>query len=442
MADLVTVIGGGLAGCEAAWQAAERGAQVVVHEMRPRQQTPVHTTDHLAELVCSNSFRSDSLDRAGGVLKAEMRRLGSLIVAAADATRVPAGTALAVDRGQFAAWVTERVEAHDGIEVRRGEVTELPTEGPAVIATGPLTSSGLAKALYAVTGEKYLFFYDAVSPIVDADTVDMERAFFASRYGKGEGEYLNCPLSEEEYDVFYRDLVTAERAEGHEFEKDELFEACLPVEVIAERGVDALRFGPMKPVGLTDPSTGATPHAVVQLRSENAERTMYNLVGFQTSLKWGEQDRVFRLVPALRKAEFLRYGVVHRNTYINAPALLDRYGRLKARPHLLFAGQLTGVEGYAESAASGLVAGINAVRALRHEEPVCFPRETMLGSLAHYLETADRRHFQPINANFGLLPPIPKKRGQRRKDRKLAYAQRALAALDAFLAGDEIGAPQ
>ena len=449
LAEQVTVIGGGLAGSEAAWQVARRlesesqaGARVVLYEMRPVRQTPVHESGLLAELVCSNSFRSDSLDRAGGVLKAELRRLGSLVIACADEARVPAGTALAVDRERFARLVTERVEGHERIEVRREEVTELPDEGPAIIATGPLTSSGLAKALYAVTGEKYLFFYDAVSPIVAAESVDMAHAFFASRYAKGEGEYLNCPLSEEEYDQFYRDLVTAERAEPHEFEKDELFEACLPVEVIAERGVDALRYGPMKPVGLVDPRTEQTPYAVVQLRPETVERTMYNLVGFQTALKWGEQKRVFRRIPALQHAEFLRFGVVHRNTYINAPALLDQYGRLKQRPHLFFAGQLTGVEGYVEAAASGLVAGINAYRGLRGREPVCFPRETMLGSLAHYLATADKRHFQPMNANFGLLPPIERTRGQRKKEHKLAYGQRALEALEGFLAADmECGIP-
>lgn len=427
-------MGGGLAGCEAAWQAAKRGVHVVLCEMRPEVQTAIHQTDRLAELVCSNSLRSDSPDRAAGVLKAEMRRLDSLITACADATRVPAGSALAVDREAFSRLVTDRVEAAERIEVRREEVAELPEPGPAVIATGPLTSLNMAKALYAITDEHYLFFHDAVSPIVDAETIDMEHAFMAARYGKGDADYLNCPLTEDEYEAFHQALLTAERAQPHDFERDELFEACLPIEVLAERGRDALRFGPMKPVGLTDPRTGERPYAVAQLRAENAEFTMYNLVGFQTSLKWGEQDRVLRLIPALRRAEFLRYGVVHRNTYVNAPALLDEHYRLRARPHLFLAGQLTGVEGYVESAASGLVAGINAARAAQGLEPVAFPRETVLGSLAHYLTTADRRDFQPMNANFGLLPPVERKKGQRKKDRKLEYGRRSLATLEQFLA--------
>ena len=434
MPNSVTVVGGGLAGCEAAWQAAKRGVPVVLYEMRPQVQTAIHQTDRLAELVCSNSLRSEAPDRAGGVLKAEMRRLGSLTIACADETRVPAGSALGVERQAFAQLITERIQAHERIEVRREEVTQLPEDGPAIIATGPLTSSNMAKALYAVSGEHYLFFYDAVSPIVDAETVDVDRAFIADRYDKGGADYLNCPLHEDEYEAFHQALLTAQRATPHEFERDELFEACLPVEVLAQRGKDALRFGPMKPVGLTDPRTGQRPYAVVQLRAENAERTMYNLVGFQTSLKWGEQERVLRLVPALQQAEFLRYGVVHRNTYVNAPALLDQYYRLKERPHLFLAGQLTGVEGYVEAAASGLVAGLNAARAAQGLEPVAFPPETVIGSLVHYLVTADKRHFQPMNAHFGLLPPLERQKGQSKREHKLGYGRRALAALEQFIA--------
>jgi methylenetetrahydrofolate--tRNA-(uracil-5-)-methyltransferase len=429
----LTIIGGGLAGCEAAWQAARRGVPVVLYEMRPKVRTPIHETDLLAELVCSNSLRSDSLDRAQGLLKQEMRRLGSLIMAVADETRVPAGSALAVDRAAFAAEVTRRIRTCDGIEVLRQEVTDVPPEGTVIVASGPLTSPALAKALYAITGEHYLFFYDAVSPIVAGESIDMNECFPASRYDKGDADYLNCPLDEGQYDAFRDALVAAERAEPHEFEKHELFEGCLPVEVLAARGKDALRFGPMKPVGLTDPQTGQRPHAVVQLRPENRARTMYNLVGFQTSLRWGGQKRVFRMIPALRNAEFLRFGVVHRNTYINAPALLNERYQCRAMPRIFFAGQLSGVEGYVESAGSGLVAGINAVRHMGGGPPLTFPQETMLGALAHYIANADRRHFQPMNANLGLLPPIEKKRGQRKLHRKLAYGKRALKALEAVV---------
>ena len=426
----LTIIGGGLAGCEAAWQAAQRGVPVTLYEMRPAVQTQVHETDLLAELVCSNSLRSDCLDRANGLLKEEMRRLGSLIVAAADETRVPAGSALAVDRTAFAAEVTRRIEHCDGIELIRKEVTDVPPDGTVIVASGPLTSDALAKALYAITGEHYLFFYDAVSPIVAADSIDMDECFAASRYGKGDADYLNCPLEEAQYDAFHEALVGAERAEPHEFEKRELFEGCLPIEVLAARGRDALRFGPMKPVGLTDPRSGERPYAVLQLRSENAARTMYNLVGFQTSLRWGEQKRVFRMIPALRSAELLRFGVVHRNTYINAPALLNERYQCRAMPRIFFAGQISGVDGYVESAGSGLVAGINAVRHVRDEEPFTLPQETMLGALAHYIANADRRSFQPMNANFGLLPPMERRRGQRKVERKLGYGKRALQALE------------
>ncbi len=426
----VTIIGGGLAGSEAAWQLAQRGADVVLHEMRPEVKTAAHETDFLAELVCSNSLRSDSLDRAQGILKAELRLLGSLILDCADRFRVPAGSALAVDRDLFAGAVTDAITSHARIEVRREEVAQLPEDGPAIIASGPLTSPGLAKAIYAITGQHYLFFYDAISPIVDAESVDMDKAFMASRYDKGEAAYVNCPLNEGEYDAFFDALIHAEQSMHADVDPSELFEGCLPIEVIAGRGRDALLFGPMKPVGLTDPHTGKRPFAVVQLRSENADFTMYNLVGFQTSLKWGEQERVFRMIPGLEEAEFLRYGAVHRNTYINSPTLLQPTLNLKSRPNLYFAGQITGVEGYVESTACGLVAGLNCLAALKDEPPIIFSRETVIGALMHHVTHANPRDFQPMNANFGLLPPMPKQKGQSKRDRRMAVAKRCLAAME------------
>lgn len=430
----VTIIGAGLAGAEAAWQAANQGLRVVLYEMRPATMTAAHKTGLFAELVCSNSLRSNSLDRAGGILKEELRRLGSLIVKCADETAVPAGSALAVDRDRFAALVTEAVEGHDNIEVRREEVTELPQEGPAIIATGPLTSQTLARNLFKLTGQSYLFFYDAISPIVEADSIDREKVFLASRYDKGEAAYINCPMTRDQYDAFYEALMSAEVSLHADVNPDELFEGCLPIEVIAGRGHDALRFGPMKPVGLTDPRTGEQPWAVVQLRPENRELTMYNLVGFQTSLKWGEQDRVFRMIPGLERAEFLRYGQVHRNTFINAPTLLRPTYQFRARDDLFFAGQLTGVEGYMESTGSGLLAGLNAVRLVRGQELLVLPRETVLGALAHHICTADPDHFQPMNANFGVLPPV-EGTGKRmsKADKKQARAARCLEALDEFV---------
>jgi methylenetetrahydrofolate--tRNA-(uracil-5-)-methyltransferase len=398
--------------------------------MRPTVNTAAHKTDLLAELVCSNSLRSDSLDRAQGILKAELRQLGSLILKCADRFRVPAGSALAVDRDLFAGAVTEALTSHPRIEVRREEVGELSEEAPTIVASGPLTSSSLAKAIYAITDQHYLFFYDAISPIVDAESVDMDKAFLASRYDKGEAAYLNCPLTEEEYDAFFDALVNAEQSMHADVDANELFEGCLPIEVIAARGRDALLFGPMKPVGLTDPHTGGRPFAVVQLRSENADFTMYNLVGFQTSLKWGEQERVFRMIPGLEEAEFLRYGAVHRNTYINSPTLLQPTLNLKSRPNVYFAGQITGVEGYVESTACGLVAGLNCLAALRDEPPVIFPRETVIGALLHHITHARPRDFQPMNANFGLLPPIPKQKGQSKRDRRVAVAKRCLSVME------------
>ncbi len=435
----ITVVGGGLAGCEAAWQLAERGADVVLYEMRPVVETAAHKTDLLAELVCSNSLRSDSLDRAQGILKAELRLLKSLIIRAADNNRIPAGSALAVDRDLFAGEITAAMANHPRIEVRREEVTALPEsdESPTIIASGPLTSSALAKEIFGLTSEYYLFFYDAISPIVDAESIDMDKAFMQSRYDKGEAAYLNCPMTKEEYDPFYEALMGAEQSMHADVSPDELFDGCLPIEVIGGRGHDAMLFGPMKPVGLTDPRTGERPYAVVQLRSENAEFTMYNLVGFQTSLRWGEQDRVFRMIPGLENAEFLRYGAVHRNTYINSPTLLDITLSLKDRPQLYFAGQITGVEGYVESTACGLVSALNVLASLGGEEPITFPRETVIGALLHHITTADPKHFQPMNANFGLLPPMEKKGKMSKRDRRMLIANRAVEVMAGHIEGHE-----
>lgn len=436
----VTIVGAGLAGSEAAWQAANRGVRVRLFEMRPVKMTEAHTTDLFAELVCSNSLKAKSLETGPGLLKEELRRLGSLLLHVATHTEVPAGQALAVDRERFARTVTEILLAHPNIEVVREEVTSIPLDPVVIIATGPLTSQPLARDLFKLTGEEYLFFYDAIAPIVDADTIDYDKAFFASRYGKGgEEDYLNCPLSEEEYRAFEEALVSAEISLHADVDPRELFEGCLPIEVLAKRGRDALRFGPMKPVGLIDPRTGCQPFAVVQLRPENLERTMYNMVGFQTSLKYGEQERVFRMIPALAHAEFLRYGQVHRNTYINAPVLLLPTFQSKVRPGLLFAGQITGVEGYVPSTASGLLAGINAARLSLGHEPVSLPRETMIGALAHYITHAAPDHFQPMNANFGILPPPPE--GTPKKHKRMVMVERAQQALEAFMAEHGIEPP-
>lgn len=436
--DVVTIIGAGLAGSEAAWQVARQGVPVVLYEMRPAVMTPAHKTGLFAELVCSNSLKSNSLDRAGGILKEELRRLGSLILRCADATAVSAGSALAVDRVRFAQMVTAAVEQEPLIEVRREEVTSLPEEGPLIVASGPLTSQALARALFALTDQKYLFFYDAISPIVDAASIDRDQVFLASRYGKGEAAYLNCPMTEAQYNAFYDALMSAEVSLHADVNPDELFEGCLPVEVIAARGRDGLRFGPMKPVGLTDPRTGQQPYAVVQLRAENQELTMYNLVGFQTSLKWGEQDRVFRMIPGLEHAEFLRYGQVHRNTYLNAPTLLRPSYQCRKRDDLFFAGQITGVEGYIESTGSGLLAGLNAARMVRGQPLLTLPRETVLGALAHHICNADPDHFQPMNANFGILPPVEVDRKRMSKlQQKEARGRLCLEALDRYMA--EVG---
>ena len=434
----ITVVGAGLAGAEAAWQIAQQGLPVRLFEMRPEVQTPAHKTGLFAELVCSNSLKSDSPETAHGLLKAELRRLGSLILTCADESKVPAGSALAVDRDVFAQKVTDAIAGHPLIEIVREEMTSLPTERPAIIATGPLTSSAMAKALFALTDEKYLFFYDAISPIVAADSIDRDKVFMASRYDKGDDDYINCPMNGPEYEAFHEALVGAEISLHADVDPRELFDGCLPVEIIGQRGHDALRFGPMKPVGLRDPRTGQAPYAVVQLRPENNELTMYNLVGFQTSLKWGEQARVFRLIPGLENCEFLRYGAIHRNTFINAPTLLQPTFQAKADPGLFFAGQLTGVEGYMESTGAGLLAGLNAVRLIRGQELLVLPRETMLGALAHHITTADPDTFQPMNANYGILPPLENEHRLNKKERKPARSKRALAALEGWLKTVEI----
>ncbi|MDI3257815.1 MAG: methylenetetrahydrofolate--tRNA-(uracil(54)-C(5))-methyltransferase (FADH(2)-oxidizing) TrmFO [Kyrpidia sp.] len=430
--ERVTVVGAGLAGSEAAWQIARQGVAVRLLEMRPAVPTPAHRTDRFAELVCSNSLRAAGLTNAVGLLKEEMRRLGSIILEEADRHAVPAGGALAVDREAFSAAVTARLESHPLIEIIREEVTDLP-EGPAVVATGPLTSEKLHRAIARWTGEASLYFYDAAAPVVTRESIDWEKVYVASRYGKGDAAYVNCPMTEEEFDRFYEALVSAGTAPLHSFEKEVYFEGCMPVEIMAKRGRRTLLFGPMKPVGLTDPRTGKRPFAVVQLRQDNAAATLYNIVGFQTHLKWGEQARVFRLIPGLEHAEFARYGVMHRNTYMNSPKLLRPTYQTRRRETLFFAGQITGVEGYVESAASGLIAGINAGRLAKGEPPLVWPAETAMGSLARYITEADPDHFQPMNATFGLIPPLDRRIRDKAK-RYLAVSERALGALERFIA--------
>jgi methylenetetrahydrofolate--tRNA-(uracil-5-)-methyltransferase len=430
-ADLI-VVGGGLAGSEAAWQAAQRGVQVLLYEMRPTANTPAHVTDKLAELVCSNSLGSKLTDRASGLIKEELRCLGSLIMDAAQTAAVPAGGALAVDRTVFAAEVTERIAAHPGIAVSREEVTQVP-EGPAILATGPLTSPALAKDLSRLTGERHLYFYDAMAPIASAESIDMSIAFRGSRYERGEsraGDYINCPLEEREYHEFVQALVTAEKIPLRAFEREDplFFEGCLPVEVIAERGTASLAFGPLRPVGLINPHTGRRPFAVVQLRQDNLAATLYNMVGFQTNLRFGEQDRVFRMIPGLADVEFTRYGQMHRNTFINAPALLEPTMQFRSRPDLFVAGQLMGVEGYIGSAATGWLAGVNAARLIGGQAAVSPPAETMLGALCHYVTAPSRQDVQPVKANFGIMLPLPQK-VRRKRDRHRAYAERALSSI-------------
>lgn len=404
----VNVIGAGLAGSEAAWQLATRNVKVKLYEMRPMKQTPAHHTDKFAELVCSNSLRANSLTNAVGILKEEMRQLNSVIIASADDCALPAGGALAVDRHEFAARVTERVRNHENVTVIQEEVSKIPS-GPTIIATGPLTAESLATALQQLSGEDYLYFYDAAAPIIETDSIDMDKVYLKSRYDKGEAAYLNCPMTEDEFNRFYDALISAETVPLREFEKEIFFENCMPIEVLAKRGKKTLLFGPMKPVGLEDPKTNKRPYAVVQLRQDNSTATLYNIVGFQTHLKWGPQKEIIRMIPGLENAEIVRYGVMHRNTFINSPKLLKPTYQYKERDELLFAGQMTGVEGYVESAASGLVAGINAARVANGQEPIVFPATTAIGSLAHYITSANPRHFQPMNINFGLFDPLPEK---------------------------------
>lgn len=433
--DPVTIIGAGLAGSEAAWQLARRGIPVRLVEMRPGASTPAHHTTYFGELVCSNSLRAAALTNAVGLLKEEMRRLDSVIMACADAHSVPAGGALAVDRMGYAAAVTETVRNHPLIEVVEERIDAIPEEGIVIIATGPLTDGALAEDIERFCGGEGFHFYDAAAPIVSKDSLDMSVVYRASRYGKGEAAYLNCPMDEEEYKAFQQALASAETAEVHGFENKKVFEGCMPIEVMAQRGEDTMRFGPMKPVGLPDPRTGKDPYAVVQLRQDNAEGTMYNIVGFQTHLKWGEQRRVFGMIPGLEKAEFIRYGVMHRNTYIDSPDLLTAAMESRTRPGLFFAGQMTGVEGYVESAASGIAAAYGAAARVNGEEPVPFPRETAIGSLTHYISHYEGKNFQPMNVNFGLMPPLEKRVPKKEKNEKIA--RRALAALDAFLGKTE-----
>jgi len=472
---MITIIGGGLAGSEAAWQAATAGVPVTLHEMRPVRPTAVHRTDRFAELVCSNSFRGDKLDNAVGLLKEEMRRLGSLVMRAADAARVPAGAALAVDRERFSAEVTRAIATHPLVTIVREEIERIPTgtRGPVIVATGPLTSEALSADIARLVGSKHLYFYDAISPIVLAETIDMSKVFRASRWGRslrsrepglpaeahresasgtqagpacgtddGEGDYLNCPFTKEEYARFYDALMTAEKAPLHEFDDPKFFEGCLPIEVMASRGVDTLRFGPMKPVGLRDPRTGRDAYAVVQLRQDNLAGDHFSLVGFQTQMKWGEQARVLRLIPGLEQAEFVRFGMIHRNTYVNGPTVLRETWQVRpfvtaqggSRDDVFFAGQMSGVEGYVESAASGLIAGRNAAALALGRAPSAPPRTTAIGALGYYVANADPRHYQPSNITFGIMPPLPDA-GGRKANRKVALSERALQDLDSWIAG-------
>jgi methylenetetrahydrofolate--tRNA-(uracil-5-)-methyltransferase len=431
MTPRVTVVGGGLAGSEAAWQLSRRGVGVDLYEMRPARTTPVHRSGDLAELVCSNSLRGNDLGQAAGLLKEEMRRMDSLVIRVADQVRVPAGSALAVDRELFARRITGTVESLPGVRLHREEVTRIPGDPVTIVATGPLTSDPLAEDVAAFVGRTHLYFFDAVSPVVEAESIDREHAFPASRYGRGGDDYLNCPMSAEEYQDFHAALVAAECTSDHDFEKALFFEGCLPLEVIAARGADTLRFGPMKPVGLTDPRTGRRPHAVVQLRQDNLAASHYSLVGFQTHLKWGEQKRVFRMIPGLEEARFVRYGMIHRNTYVNAPLVLEPTFETRRREGLFFAGQMSGVEGYVESAASGLLAGLGAALRAHGASPVALPEDTALGALGRYIARSDPDDYQPTNIAFGLLPELSRRIRDRAR-RRLALAHRALESLESF----------
>lgn len=423
----VIIIGGGLAGCEAAYQIAKRGINVKLYEMKPKKFSPAHSNPNLAEIVCSNSFKSNSITNACGLLKEELRRLDSLLIKTADENSVPAGQALAVDREKFAEAVTKKIKELKNIEVINEEIKQIPENSIVIIATGPLTSDELAKQIASLTGQDKLYFYDAAAPIVEKDSINMKIAFWGDRYGKGDNSYINLPMNKEEYEKFYNELINAEVVTLHDFEKREIFEGCMPIEIMAKRGIETLRFGPLKPVGFVDPRTGNTPYALVQLRQDNKEGTLFNMVGFQTNLKYGEQKRVFSLIPGLENAEFVKYGVMHRNTYINSTTLLDNTYNLKQKPNIYFAGQITGVEGYVESISSGMVAGINAANKILGKEKVIFPSETVIGKLAEYISTENKK-FQPMNANFGILPELSEKI----KDKQIRYkalADRSLGKL-------------
>ena len=428
----ITIIGGGLAGTEAAYQIAKRGIKVKLYEMKPCKFSPAHSNENLAEIVCSNSFKSNSITNACGLLKEELRRLDSLLIKCADETSVPAGQALAVDREKFSELVTKKIEENENIEVIKEEVQDIPKEGILIIATGPLTSDKLAEKITDLTGEDKLHFYDAAAPIVTKESIDMNIAFWGDRYGKGDSNYINLPMNQEEYEKFYNELVHAEVVTLHEFEKREIFEGCMPLEVMASRGIDTLRFGPLKPVGFIDPRTNTRPYAIVQLRQDDAEGSLFNLVGFQTNLKFVEQKRVFSLIPGLEHAEFVKYGVMHRNTFINSSKLLDNTYNLKSNNNIYFAGQITGVEGYVESIASGLLAGINAANKLNKEKPLILSEETVIGALTKYISTENDK-FQPMNANFGILPDLQEiKQGKKIKDKKIKYEKYAKRALEHF----------
>ena len=429
----ITIIGAGLAGIEAANQATKFGIRATLYEMRPSKKTAAHKTSGLAELVCSNSLKSASVENASGILKEEMRSLGSLVIEAAGVSRVPAGKALAVDREIFSDYITQKIQGNELIDLRREEVTKIPEDGIVIVATGPLTSDALCAEISALTNSEYLYFYDAISPIIDADTIDRSKTFRGSRYDRedsGEGDYLNCPLSENQYYELVDDLIRGEKVETREFEKAIYFQSCMPVEVMCERGRETLRFGPLKPVGLVDPKTGKIPFAVLQLRTENAEETMYNMVGFQTKLRYPQQRAVFRKIPGLERAEFLRYGSVHRNTYIDSPRLLEKNLSLRSRPDIFFAGQITGAEGYVESAATGIVCGINASRKALGLPPAPVPRETSIGSLLEYISANEKTGFQPMNINFGLFPKVEGRMGKEKKRRLIA--QKALESISAY----------
>jgi methylenetetrahydrofolate--tRNA-(uracil-5-)-methyltransferase len=429
---VVNIIGAGLAGCEAAWQLAKAGIKVKLYEMRPKKMTPAHHTGGFAELVCSNSFRSNSLENAVGLLKEEMRMLDSLIVKCADENAVPAGGALAVDRIRFSEDITKTIKSNPYIQIVSEEVTKIPMEEYVIIATGPLTSEGLSQSIKEYLGKDYLYFYDAASPILIYDSIDMDIAFKASRYGKGQDDYINCPFTQDEYNIFYNELVNAERVPLKTFEKEVVFEGCMPIEVMAKRGNKTLLFGPLKPKGITDPKTNKEPYAVVQLRQDNKEGTLYNLVGFQTNLKWDEQKRVFTLIPGLTNAEFVRYGVMHKNTFINSPKVLEATLQTTANKKLFFAGQITGIEGYVESASSGIIAGLNMARIINGMSPVVFPKSTAHGSLCAYITERNKKNFQPMNINFGLLEELPAKY-KSKQEKNLNYSKKALLELKNFL---------